>query len=244
MAIKPYRRFKLATHTTNNSALLFCFIFLSYKRNSPLPSTHSFVKSTLCRFDLNFIIFFPQHDTFNFTGCRDFILAIQQHPLSPIIYTDGSNNPHFPYLPSGISAIISTRHLIAAIIVTCPKKGSYPAEMYSIFIFTKCPMQTLSWLLIFSIDNLTTCRTLNYIISCKSFRPHILRRPICTLVFFYLVHTKTTTRSPSLFSAKAMLTSRATKTPTPLLDGCYKITNTIPSTTSHLSPHPCLLPDL
>ena len=100
---------------------------------------------------------------------HDFIEAIQHHPTATIIYTDGSNNPTKPLLPSGSAAIITTPSSTLAITSTCPIKGSYPAEIYSILMLTTFPLHSLPQPIIIPIDNLSTCSTLNYIMSHSHF---------------------------------------------------------------------------
>ena len=70
----------------------------------PYPFTLTRSNRAYIQFDLNNITPLPHHDTLDYWGCHDFIEAIQNHPTASIIYTDGSNNPTKPLLPSGSAA--------------------------------------------------------------------------------------------------------------------------------------------
>ena len=170
MTLKLHHRFKVPSHKTLDPSP-FSTIPLSSTHSTPFPYPFSSTRSTrtYIQFDLRDVIPLPPSGTLDYWGCHDFIEAIQHHPTGTIIYTDGSNNPTKPLLPSGSAAVITTPSSTLAITSTCPIKGSYPAEIYSVLMLTTFPLHSLPQPIIIPIDNLSTCSTLNYIMSHSHF---------------------------------------------------------------------------
>ena len=125
MALKSHHQFKVPSHKTLDPSP-FSTIPLSSTHSTPSPYPFSSTRSTRAyiQFDLRNVIPLPPRGTLDYWGCHDFIEAIQHHPTATIIYTDGSNNPTKPLLPSGSAAIITTPSSTLAITSTCPIKGS------------------------------------------------------------------------------------------------------------------------
>ena len=170
MALKSHHRFKVPSHKTLDQSL-FSTIPLSSTHSTPFPYPFSSTRSnrTYIQFDLRYVTPLPPSGTLDYWGCHDFIEAIQHHPTATIIYTDGSHNATKPLLPSVSAAIITTPSSTLAITSTCPIKGSYPAEIYSILMLTIFLLHSLPQPIIIPIDNPSTCSTLNYIMSHSHF---------------------------------------------------------------------------
>ena len=111
----------------------------------------------------------PNFSHLDYWGCHDLLNALQSNTTYSIIYTDGSDDPNSSN-PSGSAAIISLQPNDHTIITSpSPLKGSYPAEIYAIIISLLYPqLTTLPQPIIFAIDNLSTCLTLNTLLHFHS----------------------------------------------------------------------------
>ena len=111
----------------------------------------------------------PNYSHLDYWGCHDLLNALQSNTTYSIIYTDGSDDPNSSNL-SGSAAIIALQpnnHII--IISPSPLKRSYPAEIYAIIISLLHPqLTTLPQPIIFAIDNLSTCITINTLLHFNS----------------------------------------------------------------------------
>ena len=74
----------------------------------------------------------PQH--LHYWGCHDLLNALDAYPNATIAYTDGSDDPTVN-TPSGAAITFNTTPP-TTICNTSPIKGSYPAEIYAIILFT------------------------------------------------------------------------------------------------------------
>ena len=135
------------------------------------PISHTTTLSTTHYFQLksNQNIPLPNFSHLDYWGCHDLLNALQSNTTYSIIYTDGSDDPNSSN-PSGSAAIISLQPNDHTIITSpSPLKGSYPAEIYAIIISLLYPqLTTLPQPIIFAIDNLSTCLTLNTLLHFHS----------------------------------------------------------------------------
>ena len=104
----------------------------------------------------------PKFQHLHYWGCYDLLAALEAYPNATVAYTDGSDDPTVD-TPSG-AAISFTFTRPTAICNISPIKGSHPAEVYAIILFTYLPhTNTLSQPKTFAIDNLSVCSTLHQI---------------------------------------------------------------------------------
>ena len=126
-------------------------------------STYTSTNSYLC-FHSNQTIRPPNNSHLDFWGCHDLLQHLQQNQKYTLIYTDGSDDPSSS-LPSGSAAVITHQPNHHTILTNLsPIKGSYPAEIYSIITTLFFPnLPSLQQPIIFAIDNLSVCTTLNFL---------------------------------------------------------------------------------
>ena len=137
--------------------------------NFPIPYTPTLSTKYYFQLQSNRNIPLPKFSHLDYWGCHDLLNALHTNPTYSIIYTDGSDDPNSSN-PSGSAAVISLQ-LNNHIIITSPSpfKGSYPAEIYAIIISLLHPQITnLPQPVIYAIDNLSTCLTLNTLLHFTS----------------------------------------------------------------------------
>ena len=153
------------------------------------PISYTTTLSTTHFFQLksNHNIPLPNFSHLNYWGCHHLLNALQSNTIYCIIYTDGSNDPN-SCNPSRSAAIVSLQpnnHII--ITPPSPLKGSYPAEISAIIISLLYPqLTTLPQPIIFAIDNLSTCITLNTLFHFKPSPLHHWQHLLCTIVQPYM----------------------------------------------------------
>ena len=107
----------------------------------------------------------PQH--LHYRECHDFLDALDAYPNATVAYTDRSNDPTVD--TSSGAAITFNTTTPTTICNTSPIKGSYPAEIYAILLFTYLPhINSFCQPIIFAIDNLSVCSTLHQIQQFKA----------------------------------------------------------------------------
>ena len=158
-------RFRLPTNTTNNPRAI------AIPTNPPNPpDTTSFPYAfSSSHFSPSFVQFTlvhnippPKLDHLHFLGCHDLRQALLTYPTATVCYTDGSDDQKNDR-PSGSAATFNTAPPIT-ICNTSPIKGSYPAEIFAIILTTLLrSLPTLLQPIIFAIDNLSVCSTLQLI---------------------------------------------------------------------------------
>ena len=135
--------------------------------NFPFPFTSTTTTQNFIQFTLKNNLSPPNPQHLHYWGCHDFLNALDAYPNATIAYTDGSDDPT-ANTPSGAAITFNTTPP-TAICNTSPVKGSYPAEMYAIILFTYLQhLDTLSQPIIFAIDNLSVCSTLHQIQQFKT----------------------------------------------------------------------------
>ena len=137
--------------------------------NFPIPHTTTLSTTYYFQLKSSHHIPLPNFSHLDYWGCHDLLNALQSNTTYSIIYTDGSDDPNSSN-PSGSAAIISLQPNNHTIITSpSPLKGSYPAEIYAIIISLLYPqLTTLPQPIIFAIDNLSTCLTLNTLLHFHS----------------------------------------------------------------------------
>ena len=107
----------------------------------------------------------PQH--LHYWGCHTLLDTLDAYPNAAVAYTDGSDDPTVD-TPSGAAITFNTTPP-TTICNTSPIKGSYPAEIYAIILFTYLPhSNTFSQPIICVIDNLLVYSTLHQIEQLKA----------------------------------------------------------------------------
>ena len=120
----------------------------------------------------------PKLDHLHFWGCHDLRQALLTYPTATVCYTDGSDDQKNER-PSGCAATFNTAPPIT-ICNTSPIKGSYPAEIFAIILTTLLrSLPTLPQPMIFAIDNLSVCTTLQLIQQTKWNPFTASSNPIC-----------------------------------------------------------------
>ena len=162
-------RFRLPSNTTNNPKAI------SFPTKPPNPpDTTSFpyafsdshFSPLLLQFTLVQNIPPPKLDHLHYWGCHDLRQALITYPAATVCYTDGADDPKCNR-PSGSAATFNTAYPIT-ICNTSPITGSYPAEIFAIVVITLFQiLPTLLQPIIFAIDNLSVCSTLQFIQQTK-----------------------------------------------------------------------------
>ena len=108
----------------------------------------------------------PKLDHLHFWDCHDLRQALNTYPAATVCYTDGSEDPKDDR-PSCLAATFNTSPP-KTICNTSPIKGSYPAKIFAIILITLLQtIPTLPQPIIFAIDNLSVCSTLQFIQQTK-----------------------------------------------------------------------------
>ena len=135
--------------------------------NFPFPFTSTTTTQNFLQFTLKNNLSPPNPQHLHYWGCHDLLDALDAYPNATIAYTDGSDDPT-ANTPSGAVITFNTTPP-TTICNTSPVKGSYPAEIYAIILFTYLQhLDTLSQPIIFAIDNLSVCSTLHQIQQFKT----------------------------------------------------------------------------
>ena len=130
--------------------------------NFPFSFTGTTTTQNSIRFTLKNNLSPPSLQHLHYWGCRDLLDTLDAWPNATVAYTDGSDDPTVD-TPSGAAITLNTTPS-TTICSTSPIKGSYPAEIYAIILFTYLPhINTFSKPIIFAIDNLSVCSTLHQI---------------------------------------------------------------------------------
>ena len=135
--------------------------------NFPFPFTSTTTTQNFIQFTLKKNLPPPNPQHLHYWGCHDLLDALDAYPNATIAYTDGSDDPT-ANTPSGAAITFNTTPP-TTICNTSLVKGSYPAEIYAIILFTYLQhLDTLSQPIIFAIDNLSVCSTLHQIQQFKT----------------------------------------------------------------------------
>ena len=130
--------------------------------NFPLSFTGSTITQNFIQFTLKNNLSPPNLQHLHYWGCHDLLDALNAYPNATVAYTDGSDDPTVD-TPSGAAITFNTTPP-TTVCNTSPIKGSYPADIYAIILFTYLPhINTVSQPINVAIDNLSVCSTLHQI---------------------------------------------------------------------------------
>ena len=174
-------RFRLPTNTTKNPKAI------SFPTKPPNPPdttsfpyafSNSHFSPLLVQFTLVQNIPPPKLDNLHYWGCHHLRQALITHPAATVCYRDGSDNPKCNR-PSGSAATFNTAPP-TTICNMSPIEGSYPAEIFAIVPITLFQiLPTLPQPIIFAIDNLSVCSTLQFIKQTKDNPFNASTNPFC-----------------------------------------------------------------
>ena len=188
--------------------------------NFPFSFTSTKTTQNIIQFTLKNNLSCPNFQHLHYWGCHDLLAALDAYPNATVAYTDGSDDPTVD-TPSGAAITFNTTPPTSICNIS-PIKGSYPAELHAIILFTYLPhINTFSQPIIFAIDNLSVCSTLHAMqqLNAKPSLQTLIASLFGTTIFGIFFTTPTFTKfSPG---SQDTLTSLAISILTKFLNGSH-----------------------